>query len=677
MMKGHLVLGGAGRTGYCLIVIIAVLWGAFRAFPSAPATDDSAAHIWKKWLRDVDLIMTRDERSTAGALTTAEDRKRFMELFWKARDTNPATAENEYQTEFQRRCEYARKRLGSERSDRGRIYLLLGAPFDIERFSGSENLVDCEIWEYRTDGRHGLFPFMNILFFKQRDIGDFQLYHPGIHTAVDLLNPFYSQQIRNPMKAFQEIKQNSPQLADASLSIIPGEGEPGVASLSSSNYALSKIYTLPEREAESGYVRNFKLPGGTVEVSHTTNAIRGFSHFAVTRSKGVAFISYALMPDTVSMKAAAPDAYSADIQIDIKIEDLSGKLIFQNQRNIPLQVNLSRKQEIEKRKIIFYNAEPIIEGAFAITVSYLNKTGQEFFSAQHKATVEKNQPIALAGFSLRPLEKENFMPFTVGEYLVFSEPRGMFSNKETLEGVILTDQQPSISLISLTAPTREIIFNSVTAAGQAFRFSQPLSDVKDGKYRLLIKTGETALLEQTITIMPFYISLERPLPIVQPTPASPLNRYNFNFLLAQQNLNAGQPDQTIAWFDQIPDSFWNNSSIPVLARAFYLKKDYSRVMQLLERKDVEKTYLNLVMLANSAIELKKNNEAILYLEALRKYGDTPELNRLLAAASLSAGKPEKARVYYQRARELMNAEEKNEKNDSPDQTPGAKTGLPF
>ena len=83
---------------------------------------------WKKWLDEVHLIITKTERSVFESLQTEEDKKKFQELFWKARDPRPETPQNEYKMEFYRRYKYAETDLEGANSDRGRIYILLGDP---------------------------------------------------------------------------------------------------------------------------------------------------------------------------------------------------------------------------------------------------------------------------------------------------------------------------------------------------------------------------------------------------------------------------------------------------------------------------------------------------------------------------------------------------------------------
>ena len=326
--------------------LTAILLCILFLLPAIPTNAAKTKEInpWQQWLDEVDPIMSSQERSVARMLQTLEERKQFQDLFWKARNPSPHNPENKYKIEYYRRLDYARKKLDGVNSDRGRIYILLGKPFRIESFSGEKNVVDCELWEYRTEGQHGLFPFMNFIFYKPRDMGNYQLYQPGIHNATELLSPYLANNTMNPNQAFQQVKMSSAELAQASLSIVAGEGEPGMdTSLSSSSMALSKVYSLPEREAEVGYIRTFTSPSGNVEVAHSTNAVRGYGYLSITRNQNMTFLNYAVMPETLSMKYMADKQYAADITVDINIENESGKLIYQNERKVELKVDPEKK----------------------------------------------------------------------------------------------------------------------------------------------------------------------------------------------------------------------------------------------------------------------------------------------------------------------------------------------
>src|SRR5438046_1507519 len=60
--------------------------------------------VYKKWLEnDVPYLITDEEKKAFKALTTDEERENFIENFWRRRDPNPDTEENEYREEYYER----------------------------------------------------------------------------------------------------------------------------------------------------------------------------------------------------------------------------------------------------------------------------------------------------------------------------------------------------------------------------------------------------------------------------------------------------------------------------------------------------------------------------------------------------------------------------------------------
>jgi tetratricopeptide (TPR) repeat protein len=105
-------------------------------------------------------------------------------------------------------------------------------------------------------------------------------------------------------------------------------------------------------------------------------------------------------------------------------------------------------------------------------------------------------------------------------------------------------------------------------------------------------------------------------------------------------------------FQKLPSGLWNGTTLPVIARAYYLDKNYARVIELLEKETVPKDYGVLLLLGNSSLELKRLKEAAFYFEEVRKFGDTAEANNALGAIYFSLGEKDKARVYWDRAKKL-------------------------
>src|SRR5215467_3077756 len=64
--------------------------------------------VYKKWINnDVAYIITKDEKRAFYALTTDEERENFIENFWRRRDPDPDTEENEYRDQYYERIAYA------------------------------------------------------------------------------------------------------------------------------------------------------------------------------------------------------------------------------------------------------------------------------------------------------------------------------------------------------------------------------------------------------------------------------------------------------------------------------------------------------------------------------------------------------------------------------------------
>ncbi|MCP5049508.1 MAG: GWxTD domain-containing protein, partial [bacterium] len=97
-------------------------------------------------------LMTKGERKLFFGIPTDEERQKFIDYFWEIRDPNPETEENEFKIEIERRFEYVNRYLKEGpipgyKTDRGRLYLILGAPTN--RLENSLNTSFArEIWWY-------------------------------------------------------------------------------------------------------------------------------------------------------------------------------------------------------------------------------------------------------------------------------------------------------------------------------------------------------------------------------------------------------------------------------------------------------------------------------------------------------------------------------------------------
>jgi GWxTD domain-containing protein len=108
--------------------------------PSRAQRSTDAKDHYKQWLeRDVVYIISDEEKTVFKKLTTPDERDAFIEQFWRRRDPNPGTVENEFKEEHYRRIAYANEKFKSGidgwETDRGRIYIVYGPPTSLETFA--------------------------------------------------------------------------------------------------------------------------------------------------------------------------------------------------------------------------------------------------------------------------------------------------------------------------------------------------------------------------------------------------------------------------------------------------------------------------------------------------------------------------------------------------------------
>jgi GWxTD domain-containing protein len=138
---------------------------------------------YKEFLSKVRYIITSAEKKEFMALADSQ-RPEFISGFWKRRDPDPSTEENEFKDEYLGRISQAERLFfGEGRSgwltDRGRIYILFGPPDQRSTNSSAANPdARCqEVWYYRD------FP---VVFIDRACTGTFRLATLDLSPIADL-----------------------------------------------------------------------------------------------------------------------------------------------------------------------------------------------------------------------------------------------------------------------------------------------------------------------------------------------------------------------------------------------------------------------------------------------------------------------------------------------------------
>jgi GWxTD domain-containing protein len=189
------LLRRAGLTALAALVLTAALGGC-RLWRLEKNLDPINAD----FLNRVRYIVTAEERRIFLELPDA-DRAAFVDEFWKRRDPDPETEENEFKDEYFKRMEEASRLFISEgvpgwMTDRGRIHILFGPPTDriVDSMSGDPANRCMEIWYY------GNFP---VVFTDQSCVGHFSLVTYDL-TAIGELNLTYMHALNQAQADLQE-----------------------------------------------------------------------------------------------------------------------------------------------------------------------------------------------------------------------------------------------------------------------------------------------------------------------------------------------------------------------------------------------------------------------------------------------------------------------------------------
>jgi len=163
-----------------------------------------------EFLNKVRYIITGEERRIFLQMPDA-DKPVFVEEFWKRRDPDTSTEENEFKIEYENRFERTKELFIGEgvpgwMTDRGRIYILFGPPTDRQTQSaGFQSQGRCaEVWAY------GNFP---VVFVDQTCTGQFKLVTFDLSPLREL-NLSYGGALTQAQDIAQKTIRNAEKLFD-------------------------------------------------------------------------------------------------------------------------------------------------------------------------------------------------------------------------------------------------------------------------------------------------------------------------------------------------------------------------------------------------------------------------------------------------------------------------------
>jgi GWxTD domain-containing protein len=563
--------------------------------------------LYKKWLEEeVVYIISPLEKQVFAKLQTDRERDLFMEAFWRQRDPTPGTTENEFKTEHYRRLNYANYYLGRQspipgwKTDRGRIYIILGEPNDIQHFESGQETYPAEVWFYQNKAEFGLPPGFNIVFFKEHGTGDYKLYSPTAHGPQAFLASYMGDSA-NVTAAYRKLRDLEPNLALVSLSLIPGEdsaafGRPSL----SSDLLLQQVESLPERTVRDQYAQKFLQYKDIVEVEYTANYLDSDSSVKVLRAApDVPCIHYSIEPGRLSVSQYG-DKYSTTLTLNGSVKDEAGKVIYQFDKTLPVSFNEEELSNISRRPYGIYDVFPLIPGSYDLSILLKNEVSKEFSSLERKLIIPGEgskawvTPLILA-YKAEKIDpgRNRLKPFQLGGMSLLVQANRTFTRSDELFLAFQVWELPQS-----VWDKAEVVFTFLKDAQPFKSFSRafreyplfpdivepvPLAEFLPAHYEVQVsvrsEAQEVAAAREEFDITPLE-KIARPWIYTKILPG--LDDAVYPFIIGNQLFNAGLVSQGRL---RLEEAFRKNPKDAdyalALARADMVSQDYSRVETLL------------------------------------------------------------------------------------------------
>jgi GWxTD domain-containing protein len=644
---------------------------------------------YRKWLEEeVVYIITQIEKKVFLQLESDRERNIFIEAFWKHRDPNPNTPENEFKKEHYRRISYANQWLGREspgpgwRTAMGRIYIILGEPNMIEKYENLSEIYPVIIWFYEGKMEYGLPNAFNVAFFKRSGMGEYELYTP-VKFGPQALLIHYKGDPTNYLGAYRELSKIEPNVADISLSLIPGEStyvpSPSIAS---ELLIQSKIPSAPHEKVKDTYAEKLLKYKDIVEVEYTANYIDSDSYVNVIRDKsGIFFVHYLIEPKRLSVEQYENE-FITNLEINGKISDLKGNTIFQFERTIPIKLNKDQLNKITRKLFSFQDIFPLIGGNYKLDLLLKNAVSKEFTSLEkdiiipEASNLQMSSPILSNKIVKNSKYKGKNKAFLIGNIQLVPSPRNDFSLRDNLYlffqiyGLDEDLKENGYLEFSIFKGSEKIhsFIKSIKEYPDRTSFLEEfsLANFRPANYKIIVslfnKNKDEILSEQSN----FYISpvafLPRPwvLSVPMSSSADPL----YLNILGNQLLNKKDIQRAKSLLEKAYRKNPNSIKFALdFSKALFAEKEYQRVKQMALPflKDQEK-YEFLGILGQSCQALGEFGDAISYYkDYLSHYGTNLNVLNSLGECYYRLGNIEEALIAWEKSLEIDPKQEKLKK----------------
>jgi len=398
---------------------------------------------YRKWLNEeIFYIITPIEKDVFLKLQSNRERDLFIEAFWKQRDPTKGTEKNEFCDEHYRRLNYANRRFrGTGRpgwkTDRGKVYIILGEPMEIRIFQGMDAYYPSEVWYYQGLSGYGLPQAFHLLFYQKGRIGDYILYNPAFDGPWNLMSNY----IGNPgdyLESFYALDDIEPELAQVSISLIPGESVIHYPSLASS-ILLQNIDIAAIKKIKDKYAEKFIKYKDIVGVEYSVNYVESESQVQIIQGEsGIYFVHFSIEPQNISV-ASFEDSIYTNLEFNGIIRDKQGNTIYQFEKSVPLKFTVEQFKKMRYRPFSFTDMFPLVPGDYRFSILVKNSVSKEFTSFDRdlrifsEITSTQMSPLLLGFNAIKSTSPHDTnKPFVVNNIQIYSQARNSFISKDNM-----------------------------------------------------------------------------------------------------------------------------------------------------------------------------------------------------------------------------------------------------
>ncbi len=371
-------------------MFVLILAGALLGLPQERV--DQLPEADRKWLtEEVPYLISEVERDVFLGLDSEQEREAFVDAFWRKRDENPTTIENEYRDEHYKRLAYVNEFFGRDtfregwQTDRGRYYILLGPPRNRQNFDGSDAVYPTELWFYDNPDlkQYGLPPFFSLLFFRRHGAGELEIYSPildgpqALLTGTDTKSADFRQDVE---RAYDKLSEVDPELAQASLSFRTDEGD--TAQFSGVSFGtmelMDQIVNVPFHGLDTSYAERLDFERGAVESDYSFRYVQSVGAVDVLEGDGgVTFVHWVIEmpPENIAFvldREKGVYGSSFIVSVEAVLRDDPNVVVVQSRNESFVELEESQRASLHG-PFAYSGMTPLVPGAYDFQVILRNR----------------------------------------------------------------------------------------------------------------------------------------------------------------------------------------------------------------------------------------------------------------------------------------------------------------